>query len=89
VRMRSKCNTWLTGSFPAIIASSNIHYQLKDRLNCSNFHRTFLKGKIHLKRAEGWISTRDSTALKAHKTDYLLGLLKAVDEECFEEHETL
>jgi hypothetical protein len=42
-----------------------------------------------LKRGEPWISSNDSISLKAYKTDYLLGLLKAVDEECFEEHENL
>jgi hypothetical protein len=42
-----------------------------------------------LKLAEKrWIASNDSIALKGHKTDYLLGLLKAVDEECFEEFES-
>jgi hypothetical protein len=87
MQMRARYQSYLTDSFPSLIACLNFHYELKERLHSSDFHRTFLKGKNLLKRAERWIAKNDSIALKAHKTDYLLGLLKAVDEECFEEHE--
>jgi hemerythrin len=88
VQMRSLSQRYLTDSLPSLVTCLNIHYELKDRLHSSDFHRTFLKGRIHLKRAEQWISSNDFPALKAHKTYHILGLLKAVDEECLEEHET-
>jgi hypothetical protein len=47
-----------------------------------------LKGKIHRRRAEKWIRREDSAALIAHKTNRILELLKAVNVECFAEHET-
>jgi hypothetical protein len=87
MEMRSTCQSVFTDSLPSLIACLNLRYHLKDRLHTFDFQRTFLKGKIHLKRAEQWIGRNDSMSLKVHKTARILALLKEVDEECFEEHE--
>jgi hypothetical protein len=41
MRMRAKCQNYLTDSFPSLIACLNYHYQLKDHLHCSDFQRAF------------------------------------------------
>jgi hypothetical protein len=77
----------LTDDLLSLILSLDYHYHLKRNFQ-ARFARTFLKVKTHLKRSEEWIAMNDSVAMKAHKTNYILQLLKSVDEECFEDHET-
>jgi hypothetical protein len=84
--MRSYYEFILTENFPDIILALDFHYNLKAKF--LQFHRTFLKGKMHTKRAEQWIGREDSVSLVWHKANRILELLKAVDTDRFVDQET-
>jgi hypothetical protein len=73
-------------NFPVLVLALDFHYNLKVKF--SQFHRTFLKGKMHGRRAGKWIGREDSAPLIAHKTNRILELLKSVDTECFADDES-
>jgi hypothetical protein len=77
----------LSDDLPSLILSLDYHCNLRTKFY-ARFPKTFRKGKAHLKRSDEWIAKNDSAAMKAHKTHYILQLLKSVDEECFKDHET-
>jgi hypothetical protein len=84
--MRSYYEFILTENFPDIILALDFHYNLKAKF--LQYHRTFLKGKMHTKRAEQWNGREDSVSLVWHKANRILELLKAVDTDRFVDHET-